>query len=90
MRKVNIDTDIRLAMTGAMRRSMAQHPSEFDPRKFFSRMPRLQPRKYAKCALKRSAQPGRRRRSRLHHWNGWRITTRKVNWTLLCIKATLI
>ncbi|HTN66450.1 MAG TPA: class II fructose-bisphosphate aldolase [Burkholderiaceae bacterium] len=35
VRKVNIDTDIRLAMTGAMRRSMAQHPSEFDPRKFF-------------------------------------------------------
>ncbi|KAF3998658.1 class II fructose-bisphosphate aldolase [Glaciimonas immobilis] len=35
VRKVNIDTDIRLAMTGAMRRSMAQHPAEFDPRKFF-------------------------------------------------------
>src|SRR5947199_2516906 len=35
VRKVNIDTDIRLAMTGAMRRSMAKHPSEFDPRKFF-------------------------------------------------------
>ena len=35
VRKINIDTDIRLAMTGAMRRSMAQHRSEFDPRKFF-------------------------------------------------------
>ena len=35
VRKVNIDTDIRLAMSGAMRRSMSQHPSEFDPRKFF-------------------------------------------------------
>jgi fructose-bisphosphate aldolase class II len=34
VRKVNIDTDIRLAMTGAMRRSMAEHPSEFDPRAF--------------------------------------------------------
>ena len=33
VRKVNIDTDIRLAMTGAMRRFMAQHPDEFDPRK---------------------------------------------------------
>ncbi|HTT39381.1 MAG TPA: class II fructose-bisphosphate aldolase [Burkholderiales bacterium] len=33
VRKVNIDTDIRLAMTGAMRRSFAQDPSEFDPRK---------------------------------------------------------
>ena len=34
VRKVNIDTDIRLAMTGAMRRSMARHRAEFDPRKF--------------------------------------------------------
>jgi fructose-bisphosphate aldolase, class II len=34
VRKVNIDTDIRLAMSGAMRRSMALHRSEFDPRKF--------------------------------------------------------
>jgi fructose-bisphosphate aldolase class II len=35
VRKVNIDTDIRLAMTGAMRRSMASDPAEFDPRRFF-------------------------------------------------------
>jgi fructose-bisphosphate aldolase class II len=35
VRKINIDTDIRLAMTGAMRRAMAQDPAEFDPRKFF-------------------------------------------------------
>jgi fructose-bisphosphate aldolase, class II len=35
VRKVNIDTDIRLAMTGAMRRAMARDRGEFDPRKFF-------------------------------------------------------
>ncbi len=34
VRKVNIDTDIRLAMTGAMRRAMATDPSTFDPRVF--------------------------------------------------------
>ena len=34
VRKVNIDTDIRLAMTGAMRRAMAEDPSAFDPRAF--------------------------------------------------------
>jgi fructose-bisphosphate aldolase class II len=34
VRKVNIDTDIRLAMTGAMRRAMADKPDEFDPRAF--------------------------------------------------------
>jgi len=33
VRKVNIDTDIRLAMTGAMRQVFAKYPSEFDPRK---------------------------------------------------------
>ena len=35
VRKINIDTDIRLAMTGAMRRAMARQPGEFDPRRFF-------------------------------------------------------
>src|SRR5581483_9060858 len=34
VRKVNIDTDIRLAMTGAMRQSMGEKPQEFDPRAF--------------------------------------------------------
>ncbi len=33
VRKVNIDTDIRLAMSGAMRRHLAQKASDFDPRK---------------------------------------------------------
>jgi fructose-bisphosphate aldolase, class II len=33
VRKVNIDTDIRLAMTGAMRQALRKDPSEFDPRK---------------------------------------------------------
>ena len=36
VRKVNIDTDIRLAMTAGMRRVGAKSPSEFDPRKFLA------------------------------------------------------
>lgn len=36
VRKVNIDTDLRLASTGAIRRFMAQNPSEFDPRKYLN------------------------------------------------------
>ena len=36
VRKINIDTDLRLASTGAMRRMMAEKPSDFDPRKFFA------------------------------------------------------
>ena len=35
VRKINIDTDIRLAMTGEVRRALATDRSEFDPRKFF-------------------------------------------------------
>lgn len=34
VRKVNIDTDLRLACTGAIRRYMAENPAEFDPRKY--------------------------------------------------------
>ena len=34
VRKVNIDTDLRLASTGAVRKFLAEHPAEFDPRKF--------------------------------------------------------
>src|SRR6185295_19503412 len=34
VRKVNIDTDLRLASTGAIRRFLAKDPAEFDPRKY--------------------------------------------------------
>ena len=34
VRKINIDTDIRLAMTAAIRRFMAQNPEKFDPRDY--------------------------------------------------------
>ena len=34
VRKVNIDTDIRLAMTGAIRRYFVEHPGKFDPRDY--------------------------------------------------------
>lgn len=34
VRKVNIDTDLRMASTGAIRKHLAENPSNFDPRKF--------------------------------------------------------
>jgi fructose-bisphosphate aldolase class II len=34
VRKVNIDTDCRMAMTGQFRKVAMEHPAEFDPRKF--------------------------------------------------------
>ncbi len=35
VRKVNIDTDLRMASTGSIRRHLQENPSNFDPRKFF-------------------------------------------------------
>jgi fructose-bisphosphate aldolase class II len=34
VRKINVDTDNRLAMTAAIREVLTQHPEEFDPRKY--------------------------------------------------------
>ena len=32
--KINIDSDIRLAMTGNIRKYFAEHPDHFDPRQY--------------------------------------------------------
>ena len=32
--KINIDSDIRLAMTGSVRKFLAEEPSKFDPREY--------------------------------------------------------
>src|SRR4051794_8164671 len=34
VRKINVDTDNRLAITGAIRKVLMQHPDEFDPRSY--------------------------------------------------------
>ena len=36
VRKINIDTDLRMASTGAIRQFMAEKPAEFDPRKYLA------------------------------------------------------
>jgi fructose-bisphosphate aldolase class II len=36
VRKINIDTDNRMAMTAAIRKVFAENPSEFDPRKYLT------------------------------------------------------
>jgi fructose-bisphosphate aldolase class II len=36
VRKVNIDTDLRLAITGAIRKHLAEHKSDFDPRQYLT------------------------------------------------------
>ena len=32
--KINIDSDLRLAMTGTIRQYFNEHPSDFDPRQY--------------------------------------------------------
>ncbi len=34
--KINVDSDLRLAMTGELRRYFAEHPDHFDPRQYLS------------------------------------------------------
>src|ERR1700761_3835370 len=34
VRKINVDTDNRMALTGAIRKVLAEHPEEFDPRAY--------------------------------------------------------
>lgn len=36
VRKVNVDTDLRMAMTGSIRKFLVDRPSEFDPRKYLA------------------------------------------------------
>lgn len=36
VRKVNVDTDLRMAMTGAIRKVLTSNPAEFDPRKYLA------------------------------------------------------
>ena len=36
VRKINIDTDCRMAMTGAIRKILIEKPGEFDPRKYLA------------------------------------------------------
>lgn len=34
--KINVDSDIRIAMTAAVRKHFAEHPADFDPRKYLT------------------------------------------------------
>ncbi|QDU77874.1 Fructose-bisphosphate aldolase [Bremerella volcania] len=36
VRKINVDTDNRMAITGAIRKVLAENPAEFDPRKYLT------------------------------------------------------
>ena len=42
--KINIDSDLRLAMTATLRKYLAENPSHFDPRQYLGPLPRRHPR----------------------------------------------
>ena len=66
MRKINIDTDNRMAMTGQIRNVLQDNPEEFDPRKYLKpamdAMTKLCKQRLARSSIPR-AKPARSRRS---------------------------
>jgi fructose-bisphosphate aldolase class II len=58
VRKINVDTDARLAMTGAIRKVFTEDPGEFDPRKYLSPARDAMKAVYAE-RMTQFGQPGR-------------------------------
>jgi fructose-bisphosphate aldolase class II len=67
VRKINIDTDIRLAMTGAVRKFLAENPEKFDAREW------LKPAREA-------AKQARPARSRARTCRSWLPSTKRGSW----------
>jgi fructose-bisphosphate aldolase, class II len=65
VRKINIDTDIRLAMTGAVRKFLAENPDKFDAREWLKPGPRSRQGQDVQAALPgvRLRRPGAPRSS---------------------------
>ena len=57
VRKINIDTDNRMAMTGQIRKVFAENPGEFDPRKYLK--PAMEAMTQALQAALRGVRHGR-------------------------------
>jgi fructose-bisphosphate aldolase, class II len=57
VRKVNVDTDLRLAATGAIRKAFAEDPGEFDPR-YYLKPAREAMKKVVKARMEAFGQAG--------------------------------
>ena len=62
VRKINVDTDNRLAITGAIRKVFAEKPEKFDPRDYLK--PAREAMKEVCDAAHDRVRPGRQRRAR--------------------------
>jgi fructose-bisphosphate aldolase, class II len=60
VRKVNVDTDLRLAATGAIRKAFAEDPSEFDPR-YYLKPARAAMQEVVKARMEAFGQAGHAR-----------------------------
>ena len=79
VRKVNIDTDIRLAMTGAMRQPHGREAVGVRPAQVPRRRAEGRQRTSARRATRPSAAPGRRRRSSRCRSRRWRNATARAS-----------
>ena len=86
VRKINIDTDIRLAMTGAVRKFMAENPDKFDARGGSN--PRAKPPKaIASSATWSSAAKARQNRSGRYAGTNGTKNTPQARWPRSCADA---
>src|SRR4051812_18845795 len=60
VRKINVDTDLRLAATGAIRKAFAEDPSEFDPR-YYLKPARAAMQEVVKARMEAFGQAGHAR-----------------------------
>ena len=76
VRKINIDTDNRMAITGAIRKVFAEQPGEFDPRKYLK--PASEAMKDLPPALRRirRGRPGREDQGHRHGVHGQALCRR--------------
>ena len=83
VRKINIDTDIRLAMTAAIRKYLFENPSKFDPRDYL-KPAREAAKQICKARYLAFGCEGRPPRSSRCRWKRWPSATRRANWRRSC------
>ena len=82
VRKINIDTDNRMAMTGQIRKVLAEHPGEFDPRKYLKPAMEAMTQALPASGSRSSARRARpRRSSRSSRCPRWPSATRPASST---------
>ena len=77
VRKINVDTDNRMAMTGAIRKVLTENPGEFDPRKYLAPAMAAM-RKLCSERFEQFGTAGNARRSRCCRFPKWPSATSRA------------